>query len=83
MESNFLNDVSGRIYKIEQIHRFWKQTSKYQRGNVREGINQDPGINIQKLLYVRQITKKDLLCSTRNSTQYSVITYMGKEGEKG
>ena len=49
---------------------------------MREGINQDLGINIQKLLYVRQITKEDLLCSTRNSTQYSVITYMGKESRK-
>ena len=34
------------------------------------------------LLYVRQITNKDLLYSTGNSTQYSVIIYMGKESEK-
>ena len=27
-------------------------------------------------------TNKDLLCNTGNSTQYSVITYMGKESEK-
>ena len=25
---------------------------------------------------------EDLLCSTRNSTQYSVITYIGQESKK-
>ena len=29
-------------------------------------------------LYIKWITNKDLLCSTANSTQYSVTTYMGK-----
>ena len=33
-------------------------------------------------LYIKQITTVDLLYSTGNSTQYSVITYMGKESEK-
>ena len=32
--------------------------------------------------YIKYITNKDLLYSTGNSTQYSVITYMGKESEK-
>ena len=31
---------------------------------------------------LKWIMNKDLLCSTGNSTQYSVITYMGKESEK-
>ena len=31
------------------------------------------------LLHVRQITNKSLLYSTGNSSQYSVMTYMGKE----
>ena len=34
------------------------------------------------LQYIKQITNKDLLCSTRNSTQYSVVIYMGKESQK-
>ena len=34
------------------------------------------------LRYIKQITNKDLLYSTGNSTQYSVINYMGKESEK-
>ena len=28
------------------------------------------------------LTNKDLLCSTENYTQYTVITYKGKESEK-
>ena len=34
------------------------------------------------LLYIKQIINKDLLYSTMKSTQYSIITYMGKESEK-
>ena len=34
------------------------------------------------LLYIKQITNKDLLYSTGNSTQYSVMTYMGTESKK-
>ena len=47
-----------------------------------EGITQELRINTHILLYIRQITNKDLLYSTGNSTQYFVITYMGKESEK-
>ena len=36
----------------------------------------------QSLPYVRQMTNKDLLYSTGNSTQYSGITYMRKEPKK-
>ena len=34
------------------------------------------------LVCTKYIANKDLLYSTGNSTQYSVITYMGKESEK-
>ena len=34
------------------------------------------------LLYIKYITNKDLLYSTGNSTQYSVVAYMGKESKK-
>ena len=40
------------------------------------------GINIYTLLYIKQITNKDLLYSTGNSTQLSVMTYMGIESKK-
>ena len=35
------------------------------------------------LLYTKYIINKDLLYRTGNSTQYSVITYMGKESANG
>ena len=47
-----------------------------------EVLNQEIWINLYTLLYVKQITNKNLLYSTGNSTQYSVIIYMGKESEK-
>ena len=46
------------------------------------GINWKTGIDIYTLLYIKEITTKDLLYSTGNSTQYSVIAYMGKEYKK-
>ena len=47
-------------------------------------INQEFGMNIHALLYVRQIINKDLLYmySTGNSTQYSGLTDMRKESRK-
>ena len=46
----------------------------------RGGISQEFGINTHTTIY--EITNKDLLYSTGNSTQYFVITYIGKESEK-
>ena len=40
-------------------------------------INQE----LHTLLYIKQKTNKDLLCSTGHSTQYPVIAYMGNESE--
>ena len=40
------------------------------------------GIDMYTLLYLKWITNKDLLYSTGNSAEYSIITYMGKEFEK-
>ena len=33
-------------------------------------------------LFMRQITNKDVWCITRNSIQYSMITYMRKESKQ-
>ena len=38
--------------------------------------------DIYTLLCVKQMTSKDLPYSTGNSTQYSIMTYMGKEWKK-
>ena len=37
------------------------------------GINQELEMNIHTLLHIREITNKDLLYSSGNSTQYSGI----------
>ena len=37
------------------------------------------GIDMYILLYLKWITKRDLLHSTGNSTQYSITTLLGKE----
>ena len=52
------------------------------RGERGLGINWEIGIDIYTLLYIKLITNKDLLYSTGNSIQYSVMTYMGKESNK-
>ena len=48
-----------------------------------QGVNQEVRVNIYTLLYIKQINNKDLLYSTENYVQYFVITYNGKESEKG
>ena len=45
-------------------------------------LTQEFGINIYTLLYIKQITNKDLLYSTGNYTQYFGITYKAKESKK-
>ena len=70
------------LTKQKQTYRYQKQTYGYQRGNVGGRINQEVGRNINTQLHTRQITNKDLLCSTGNSPQYSVITHRRKESKK-
>ena len=50
--------------KQKQTHRHRKQIYGYQRGKVRGRINYEFGINRYELLYIKQISKKDLLYST-------------------
>ena len=42
------------------------------------GINQELGTNMHILLYIKKVNNKNLLYSTGDSTQYSMITYMRK-----
>ena len=66
--------------KQKQSHRCRKQTYGYQ-GIRGEEINCKIGVDTYTLLYIKQINK-NLLYSTGNSTQYSVMIYMGKESKK-
>ena len=66
-----------------------KQTYRYQNKlmltkgeTLWGGINQELGMNTHTLLYIRYKTNKDLVYSTGNSTQYSVISNMRKESKK-
>ena len=45
-------------------------------------MTRDLGTDMDTLLYLKQITNKDLLYSTGNSVQYSVMTYIGMESKK-
>ena len=54
--------------------------TKGERWGGRGEINWEVRINIHTL-YIK-IINKDLLYSSGNSTQYSVITYTGKESKK-
>ena len=46
------------------------------------GINWEIENTIYTWLYTEYVTNKDLLYSTGNSTQYSVMALMGKESEE-
>ena len=46
------------------------------------GINWESGIDTDISLYIKYITNKDLLYSTGNTSQYFVMTYVGKESKK-
>ena len=67
--------------KRKQSNRCRKQTYGYQ-GIRAGGINWEIGTDMYILPYIKQITNKNLLYSTGNSTQYSVMAYMGKESKK-
>ena len=79
---NLKMDINELIHKTDTDSQTKKQTYFYQRGEMGK-INQGVGINIETLVYIKQIINKDLLYSTGKSTQYSVVTYMGKESGKG
>ena len=68
------------IYKTE-IELQMQKTRLWSPGGKGE-INWETGIDIYTPLYIKQITNKDLLYGTGNSSQYSVMAYMGKVSTK-
>ena len=69
------------IYKTE-IELQMQKTNLWLPGDGGGGINWKIRIDIYILLYIKQITNKDLLYSTGNPTQYPVMAYMGKESKR-
>ena len=70
------------IYKTEIDPQTQKANLWLPRGKGGRGINKEFRINIYALLFIKQVTDKDLLYNTRDFTHYFVITYKGKESEK-
>ena len=67
-------DAKHSICKAEtetQMQRINVQTSRQKRGS---GMNWETGIDIYTLLCIKQITNQNLLYSTGNSTQCSMVT---------
>ena len=73
----FKNYTNELIYKTEVESQ--KQKNNILTGSKQGGINWEIGVDIYTLLYVIQITNKDLPQSTGDATQYSVMAYLGKE----
>ena len=74
---NLKKDTDELIYKTEIELQMWK-TYGYQ-GTRERRSKLEIKIDVYIPVYIKWITDKDLLYSTRNSTQYSVMAYMGKE----
>ena len=80
--------VSSKWYKWtclqnrNRVTDVGKKTYGYQVGRGWGGINWEIRIDIHTLLYIKFITNKNLLYSTGDSTQYSVMTYVRKESKK-
>ena len=66
-------------YKIEIDSQTQKTNLLLPKGKKGGEINSEFGINIYTLLYIKQITSKDILYSTGEYTKYFIITYEGKE----
>ena len=66
----------------KQTHRLQKQTYGFQRGKVGERDGLGLGRSTWTSWYMEWMVNEDLLYSTGNPTQYSVLTYVGKESGK-
>lgn len=81
MESN-KNDTKELIHKTGTVKDFDTKLIVTKGDRLWEGIKWEVGTDIFPLLYIEWLGNKDLLYSPGKSTQYSVVTYMGKEFEK-
>ena len=76
------NGTNELIFKTEIDPQTQKTNFQLPKGKAGGGTNQAFGINIYTLLYIKQITNKDLPYCAENYIRYFVITYKGKESEK-
>ena len=78
---NLKTDANELIYRTEIESQMQKINFWLPGGKGGGGINWEIGIDIYTLLYIKQITHMDLLYSTGNSPQHSLMTYMGKKSK--
>ena len=67
------NGTNKLIYKTNRVTDV-ENKLMVTRGEKRERINWEIVIDVYTLLNIKYITNKDLLYSTENSSQYSVMT---------
>ena len=75
-----LKSLQMNLLTKQQSPRCRKQIYVYQ--GIRGGIRWEIGTDIYTLQYIKQVTNKNPLYSTGNSTQYSVMVYIRKEYKK-
>ena len=68
---------------IKQIDSDIENKCMVTKGKRWRGINQEFEINRYTLLYIKQINNKGLLYNSGNYSQYFIISYNGKESQKG
>ena len=68
--------------KQKESYSWRKQTHGHQGVKKGGGIILEIGTDKYTRLHIKQKSNKDLLYSAGNSTQYCVMTYMGKESKK-
>ena len=79
------NNRKNLFMKQKQTHRVLvtrEQTYGYQREGWWGRKDWEFWIDMYTMLYIKQITNRDLFYSTGNSAQYPVLAYMGKESKK-
>ena len=76
------HDINEFIYKTEIDSQTQKTNLWLPKVMGVGGINQEFGINIYTLPFIKQVNNKDVLYNTGNYIQYLIITYNGKESEK-
>ena len=70
----------GKLWKIVRDREAWHAAVHGIRKSQKGLSNEQQHIYIHTHTY--KVTNRDLLYSTGNSTQYFVMTYMGKESKK-
>ena len=78
-----LSEHTRILTKEKEIHKLTEGTCGSQWGGCGEGIVRESGMDMDTLVYLTWTTSKDLLDSTGNSAQYSIITLWFPGGRDG